>query len=143
MMDHVLQSSRYRSCLQDVRTRKGKLTLTDRELLTAHLDLKLQNSKLRKPAKNDQTKLHDKVVRTEFNESVKRKLHENDDIDDVEQSWLIFSSALNEAASKVLLQHRKLHKPWIYKDNRSDCKETQIAVLKKAQAKRRLCLSPI
>ena len=105
MLDHVLLSTRYRSCLQDVRTRK--LTLTDHELLTAHLDLKLQNSKLRKHAKINPKKLHDEVVRAEFNEVVKRKLHENDEIDDAEQSWLIFRSALNEAASKVLLQDRK------------------------------------
>ena len=84
MLDHVLLSSRYRSCLQEVRTRREKLTLTDDELLTAHLDLKLQNSKLRKPVKIDPTKLHDEVVRTEYNELVNQKLHENDDIDDVE-----------------------------------------------------------
>ena len=115
MLDHVLLSSRYRSCLQDVRTRRGKLTLTDHELLTAQLDLKLQNSQLRKPAKIDPRKLHDEMVRTEFNKLVKRKLHENDDIDDVEQSCLIFRNALNEAASKVLVQDRKEHKPSISK----------------------------
>ena len=74
MLDHVLLSSRYRSCLQDVRTRRRKLTLTDHELLTAQLDLKLQNSKLRKPAKIDPRKLHDEMVRTEFNKIVKRKI---------------------------------------------------------------------
>ena len=74
-LDHVLISSRYRNCLQDVRTRRGKLTLTDHELLTAHLDLKSQNYKLRKPAEVNPTKLIDEVVRTEFNELMKRKLH--------------------------------------------------------------------
>ena len=72
ILDHVLLSSRYRSCLQDVRTRRGKFFLTDHELLTANLDLKLPNSKFRKPAKINPAKLNDEVVRTEFNESVKK-----------------------------------------------------------------------
>ena len=91
-----------RSC----QNQKGKFNLNDHELLTAHLDLKLQNSQLRKPAKINPTKLHDEVDRNKFNELVNRKLHETEDINDVEQSWLIFRSALNEAASKILVQDR-------------------------------------
>ena len=41
---------------------------------------------------------------------------ENVDIEDVEQSLLIFRSALNETAPKVLVQDRKEHKPWISKE---------------------------
>ena len=115
MLDHVLLSSWYRSCLQDVRTRRGKLTLTDHALLTTHLDLELQNSKFRKPEINP-TKLHDEVIRTEFNELVKGNLHETGDNDDLEQSWLIFCSALSEATSIVLVQDRKEKKPWISKE---------------------------
>ena len=103
MLGHVLLSSRYFTCLQDFRTRRGKLTLTDPELLTAHLDLKLQNSKLRKPAKINPTKLHDELFQAAFNELVKRKLHENDAIDDAEQSWLIFRSVHNKALCQRFL----------------------------------------
>ena len=113
LLGHVLLSSRYCTCLQDVKTRRGKLTLTYPELLTAHLDLKLHNSKLRKPAKTNPKKLHDELFQAAFNELVKRKLHENEAIDGAEQSWLVFRSVHNKAASKVLVRDRKEHKPWI------------------------------
>ena len=42
MLDHILFGSRHRSCLHNVRTRRGKITLTDHEMVIAEVRIKIE-----------------------------------------------------------------------------------------------------
>ena len=41
MLDHILFAERYRGCLTNVRTRRGKTTITDHEMVIAEVSMKL------------------------------------------------------------------------------------------------------
>ena len=41
MLDHILFAERYRGCLTNVRTRRGKTAITDHELVIAEVSMKL------------------------------------------------------------------------------------------------------
>ena len=45
MLDHILFAERYRGCLTNVRTRRGKTTITDHELVIAEVSMKLLSKK--------------------------------------------------------------------------------------------------
>ena len=63
MLDHILFGSRHRSCLHNVRTRRGKITLTDHEMVIAELRFRLVSQKPRSQLKVCSAKLLDEVTR--------------------------------------------------------------------------------
>ena len=113
MLDHILFGSRHRSCLHNVRTRRGKITLTDHEMVIAEVRFKLVAQKPRSQPKVCSAKLRDEVTREAFCAEVKRYLDESDIVEGVEQSWANFRTALNSAATKLLIPEKRLNKPWI------------------------------
>ena len=113
MLDHILFGSRHRSCLHNVRTRRGKITLTDHEMIIAQVRFKLVAQKPRSQPKVCSAKLRDEVTREAFCAEVKRYLDESDNVEGVEQSWANFRTALNAAATKLLIPEKRVHKPWI------------------------------
>ena len=113
MLDHVLFGSRHRSCLHNVRTRRGKITLTDHEMVIAEVRFKVVAHKPRSQPKVCTAELRDEVTREAFCAEVKRYLDENDIFEGVEQSWANFRTALNAAATKLLIPEKRVHKPWI------------------------------
>ena len=86
MLDHILFSSRHRTCLHNVRTRRGKITLTDHELVIAEVRFKIVAHKPRSQPKVCSTKLRDEVTREAFCAEVKRYFDESDIVEGVEQS---------------------------------------------------------
>ena len=113
MLDHILFGSRNRSCLHNVRTRRGKITLTDHEMVIAQVRFKLVAQKPRSQPKVCSAKLRDEVTREAFCAEVKRYLDESDNVQGVEQSWANFRTALNAAATKLLIPEKRVHKPWV------------------------------
>ena len=112
MLDQILFCSRHRSCLHNVRTRRGKITLTDHEMVIAEVRFKLVAQKPRSQPKVCSAKLRDEVTREAFCAEVKRYLDESDIVEGVEQSWASFRT-LNAAATKLLIPEKRVHKPWI------------------------------
>ena len=113
MLDHILFGSRHRSCLHNVRTRRGKITLTDHEMVIAEVQFKLVAEKPRSRPKVCSAKLRDEVTREAFCAEVKRYLDESAIVEGVEQSWENFRTAINAAATKLLIPEKRVHKPWI------------------------------
>ena len=112
MLDHILLGSRHRSCLH-VRTRRGKITLSVHEIVIAEVRFKVVAQKPRSQPKVCSAKLRDEVTREAFCAEVKRYLDESDIVEGVEQSWANFRTALNAAATKLLIPEKRVHKPWI------------------------------
>ena len=71
MLDHILFVSRHRSCLHNVRTRSGKITLTDHEMVSAEVRFKVVAHKPRSQPKVCSAKLRDEVTREAFCAEVK------------------------------------------------------------------------
>ena len=113
MLDHILFGSRHRSCLHNVRTRRGKITLTDHEIVIAEVRLKVEAQKPRSQRRVCSAKLRDEVTCEAFCADVKRYLDESDIVEGVEQSWANFRTALNAEATKLLIPEMRVHKPWI------------------------------
>ncbi|XP_075253345.1 uncharacterized protein LOC142345142 [Convolutriloba macropyga] len=113
MLDHILFGSRHRSCLHNVRTRRGKITLTDHEMVIAKVGFKVVAHKPRRQPKVCSAKLSDEVTREDFCAEVKRYLDESDIVEGVEQSWGNFRTALKAAATKLLIPEKRVHKPWV------------------------------
>ena len=111
MLDHIFFGSRHRSCLHNVRTKRGKITLTDHEIVIAEVRFKLVAQKPRSQPKVCSAKLRDEVPREAFCAEVKRYLDESDIVEGVEQSWANFRTALNSAATKLLIPEKRVHKP--------------------------------
>ena len=84
MLDHILFGSGHRSCLHNVRTRRGKITLTDQEMVIAEVRFKVVAHK-------------------------PRYLDESDIVEGVEQSWANFRTVLNAAATKLLIPEKRVH----------------------------------
>ena len=112
MLDHIFFGSRHRSCLHNVRTRRGEITLTDHDMVIAELRLKIVAQKPRSQPKVCSAKLRDEATREAFCAEVKRYLDESDIVEGVEQSWAIFRTALNAAATKILIPEKRVYKPW-------------------------------
>ena len=110
-LDHILFGSRHRSCLHNVRTGRGKITLTDHEVFIAEVRFKVVTHKPRSQPKVCSAKLRDEVTREAFCAEVKRYLDESDIVEGVEQSWANFRTALNAAATKLLIPEKLVHKP--------------------------------
>ena len=115
MLDHILSGSRHRSCLYNVRTRRGKITLTDHEMVIAEVRFKVVAHKPRSQPKvcSASSKLRNEVTSEAFCAEVKRYLDESDIVEGVERSWAIFRTALNAAATKLLIPEKRVNKPWI------------------------------
>ena len=113
MLDHILFGSRQRSCLHNVRTRRGKITLTDHEMVIAEVRFKLMALKPRSQPKVCYAKLRDEVTREAFCAEVKRYPDKSDIVEGVEQSWANFGTAPNAAATKLLIPEKSVQKPWI------------------------------
>ena len=112
MLDHILFGSRHRSCLHNVRTRSGNITLTDHEMVLAEVRFKEVAQKPRSQPKVYTDKLRDEVAREAFCAEVKRYLDESDIVEGEEQSWANFRTALNAAATKLLIPEKRVQKPW-------------------------------
>ena len=113
ILDHILFGSRHRSCLHNVRTRRGKITLTDHKMVIAEVRFILVAQKPRSQLKVCSAKLRDEFTREAFCAEVKRYLDESDFVEVVEQSWANFRTALNAAATKLTIPEKRVHKPWI------------------------------
>ena len=113
MLDHILFGSRHRSCLHNVRTRRGKITLTNHEMVIAEERFKLVAQKPRSQPKVCSANLRYEVTLEAFCPEVKRYLDESDIVEGVEQSWANFRTALNAAATKLLIPEKRVHKPWL------------------------------
>ena len=113
MLDHILFDSRHRRCLHNVRTRRGKITLTDHKMVIAEVRFKLVAQKRRSQPKVCSAKLRDEVTHEAFCAEVKRYLDESDNVEGVEQPWANFRTALNAAATKLLIPEKRVHKTWI------------------------------
>ena len=103
----------HRSCLHNVRTRRGKITLTDHEMVIGEVRFKVVAQKPRRQPKVCSAKLRDEVTREAFCAEVKRYLDGSDIVEGVEESWANFRTALNAAATKLLIPEKRVHKPWI------------------------------
>ena len=99
--------------MHNVRTRRGKVTLTDHEIVVAEVRFKVVAHKPRSQPKVCSAKLRDEVTREAFCAEVKRYLDESDIVEGVEQSWANCRTALNAAATKLLIPEKCVHKPWI------------------------------
>ena len=66
MLDHILFGSRHRSCLLNVRTRRGKTTLTGHEIVIAEVRFKLMALKPRSQPKVCSANLRDDVTHEAF-----------------------------------------------------------------------------
>ena len=126
ILDHILFGSRHRSSLHNVRTRRGKITLTDHEMVLAEVRFKVVTHKPRSQLKVCSAKLRDEFMRETFCAEVKRYLDESDTNEDIEQSWANLRTALNAAATKLLIPEKRVHKPWI-------TVETQALIRKRAE----------
>ena len=113
MLDHILIGSRHKSCLHNVRTRRGTITLTGHKMVIAGVRFKVVAHKPRSQPKVCSTKLRDEVTREAFCAEVKRNLDESDIFEAVEQSRANFRTALNAAATQLLIPEKRVHKPWI------------------------------
>ena len=113
MLDQIFFGSRHRSCLHNVRTKRRKITLTDHEMVITEVRFKLVAQKRRSQPKVCSAKLRDEVTREAFCAEVKRYLDESYIVEGVEQSWANFRTALNSAATKLLIPEKRVHKPWI------------------------------
>ena len=109
MLDPILFGSRHRSCLLNVRTRRGKIVLTNHEMVIAEVRFKVVAQKPRSQPKVCSAKLRDEA----FCAEVKRYLDERDIFEGVEQSWANFRTALNAGATKLLIPEKRVHKSWI------------------------------
>ena len=78
MLDHILFCSRHRKCFHNVRTRRGKITLTDHKMVIAEVRFKLVAQKPRSQPKVCSAKLRDEVTREALCAKVKRYLDESD-----------------------------------------------------------------
>ena len=108
MLDHILFAERYRGCPTNVRTRRGKTTITDHELVIAEVSMKLLSKKPCCTPRISSAKLQDKTTRDLFTQEVKLHLDKSGDFENTEQSWDNFRKALNQAA---------VNKPWISSDS--------------------------
>ena len=117
MLDHILFAERYRGCLTNVRTRRGKTTITDHELVIAEVSMKLLSKKPCFTPRISSAKLQDETTRDLFMQEVKLHLDKSGDFENTEQSWDNFRKALNKAAVKCLLPDKRVNKPWISPDS--------------------------
>ena len=78
MLDHILFGSRHRSCLHNVKTRRGKITLTDHEMVIAEVRFEVVVHKPRSQPKVCSAKLRDEVTREAFSAEVKCYPDESD-----------------------------------------------------------------
>ena len=117
MLDHILFAERYRGCLTNVRTRRGKTTITDHELVIAEVSMKLLSKKPCFTPRISSAKLQDETTRDLFTQEVKLHLDKSGDFENTEQSWDNFRKALNQAAVKCLLPDKRVNKPWISPDS--------------------------
>ena len=117
MPDHILFAERYRGCLTNVRTRRGKTTITDHELVIAEVSMKLLSKKPCFTPRISSAKLQDETTRDLFTQEVKLHLDKSGDFENTEQSWDNFQKALNQAAVKCLLPDKRVNKPWISPDS--------------------------
>ena len=117
MLDHILFAERYRGCLTNVRSRRGKTTITDHELVIAEVSMKLLSKKSCFTPRISSAKLQDETTRDLFTQEVKLHLDKSGDFENTEQSWDNFRKALNQAAVKCLLPDKRVNKPWISPDS--------------------------
>ena len=82
-------------------------------MVIAEVRFKLVAQKPRSQPKVCSAKMRDEVTREAFCAEVKRYLDESDIVEGVEQSWANFRTALNAAATKLLIPEKRVHKPWI------------------------------
>ena len=82
-------------------------------MVIAEVRFKVVAQKPRSQPKVCSGKLRDDVTLEDFCAEVKRYLYESDILEGVEQSWAIFRTALNAAATKLLIPEKRVHKPWI------------------------------
>ena len=82
-------------------------------MVIAEVRFKVVAHKPRSQPKVCSTKLRDEVTREAFCAEVRRYLDESDIVEGVEQSWASFRTALNAAATKLLIPEKRAHKPWI------------------------------
>ena len=117
MLDHILFAERYRGCLTNVRTRRGKTTITDHELVIAEVSMKLLSKKPCFTPRISSAKLQDETTRDLFTQEVKLHVDKSGDFENTDQSWDNFRKALNQAAVKCLLPDKRVNKPWISPDS--------------------------
>ena len=117
MLDHILFAVRYRGCLTNVRTRRGKTTITDHEMVIAEVSMKLLSKKPCFTPRISSAKLQDETTRDLFTQEVKLHLDKSGDFENTEQSGDNFRKALNQAAVKCLLPDKRVNKPWISPDS--------------------------
>ena len=99
--------------VNNFRIRRGKITLTDHEMVIAEVRFKVVTQKPRSQPKVCSAKLRDEVTREAFCAEVKRYLDESEIVEGVERSWANFRTALNAAATKILIPEKGVNKPWI------------------------------
>ena len=104
-------------CLTNVRSRRGKTTITDHELVIAEVSMKLLSKKSCFLPRISSAKLQDETTRDLFTQEVKLHLDKSGDFENTEQSWDNFRKALNQAAVKCLLPDKRVNKPWISPDS--------------------------
>ena len=80
-------------------------------MVIAEVRFKVVAQKLRSQPKVCSAKLRDEVTLEAFCAEVKRYLDESDFVKGVEQSWAHFRTALNAAATKLLIPGKRVHKP--------------------------------
>ena len=101
----------------NVRTRRGKTTITDHELVIAEVSMKLLSKKPCFTPRISSAKLQDETTCDLFTQEVKLHLDKSGDFENTEQSWDNFRKALNQAAVKCLLPDKRVNKPWISPDS--------------------------
>ena len=112
-IDYIMIKKRWRSSLQDVKTRPSADCGSDHQLLTARMKLKL---KVRKgnatPARYDVER-----IPTQFKVEVKNKfqllLSETEDVQTPNELWEHMKETVQSAAKKYIPRKKKRKQPWI------------------------------
>ena len=86
MLDHILFGLKHRSCLHNVRTRRGKIFITDHEIVIAKERFNVVTQKPRSQPKFCSTKMDNEVTRDAFCAELKCYLDESEIAEGVEQS---------------------------------------------------------
>ena len=115
-IDHVIINQKSRSCLHNVKVRRGADVGSDHMLVMATLSLKLRRARKReeRQLRFDVGKLRNPDVKKTFKLEVKNRFSILQD----EQELKIdsFNQALTEASKKILGYRRKTNKDWISLD---------------------------
>lgn len=119
-IDHIAISGKWRSCLLDVRNRRGADVYSDHHLLTGLMRIKFSTHRRREPTAPKRfniAKLKNGETAQNFIEKVCETVTLNrQDDDDITQKWRVLSGAIQHAGERTLGFRNNEKKEWISDD---------------------------